>query len=180
MAAVGQLREEGRAVTLDIVGDMDGWESPTYAGYRDRLRTQADQPSLRGGVRFLGYRDDVGAILSSAAVHCCPSRLAIREGMANVVLEAKAAAVPSVVTRSGSLPELVEDGVDGWVVDDTVAAVAAGVRGVLDDPEFRGRAGEAARRSLERYGREPFEAAWLAEFDMTPAPHLWQARRTTA
>jgi glycosyltransferase involved in cell wall biosynthesis len=167
--AVAALRQEGVPVTLDIVGDVTGWESPSYRGYRDLVRGRAQQSSVNGAIRFLGHREDVGALMARAAVHCLPSRTAIREGMANVVLEAKAAGVPSVVTRSGSLPELVEHQVDGWLADEQPAALADGIRYFLQNADVRRRAGEAARQSLSRFSRDTFDRAWLTEFGMTSA-----------
>jgi glycosyltransferase involved in cell wall biosynthesis len=168
--AVSRLRHDGVPATLDIVGEMSGWESPTYRGYRERLRRQAGDPVLAGAVRFLGFRDDVTTLLADAVVHCCPSREAIREGMANVVLEAKAAGIPSVVTRSGSLPELVTHQVDGWIAADDPAALAEGLSYFLEDDVVRQRAGAAARQSLQRFGRDAFDQAWLEEFDVPAAP----------
>ena len=80
-------------------------------------------------------------------------------------MEAKLASIPSIVGPSGGLPELVEHGEDGWVASDSSAgALAEGLEYFLKDPVRRQRAGEAARRSLERYSRERFAAAWWAVF----------------
>jgi glycosyltransferase involved in cell wall biosynthesis len=168
--AVCQLRTTSLAATLDVVGDMDGWESPTYSGYRASVLARAQDEALSGAVRFLGVREDVPQLMASAAVHCVPSRLEIREGMAGVVLEAKAAGTPSVVTTSGSLPELVTHGRDGWIVEAEVGALADALRVALADPERLARVGEAARTSLGNFTREAFERAWLAEFDLTGTP----------
>jgi glycosyltransferase involved in cell wall biosynthesis len=167
--ALDQLRRARIAATLDIVGDMDGWESPTYAGYRDSLRALADQEDVRGAVRFLGVREDIPYLMASAAVHCLPSRLEIREGMAGVVLEAKAAGTPSVVTTSGSLPELVTSGHDGWVVEPNARALAVALAVALQDAGGAARAGNAARASLTKFGRPAFDSAWLAEFGISGA-----------
>jgi glycosyltransferase involved in cell wall biosynthesis len=168
--AIAAVRHSGCPATLDIVGQMSGWESPSYAGYRDRLRTRAAHPRLDGAVRFLGYREDVASILAGAAVHCLPSRPELREGMANVVLEAKAAGVPSVVTHSGALPEIVEHGVDGWIAECEADAIAEGLRVFLSDGVRQRQAGDAARRSLARFSREKFEAEWLKVFDLSALP----------
>ena len=167
--ALGQLRRARRAATLDVVGDMDGWESPTYAGYRISLRELAEQEDVRGAVRFLGAREDIPYLMASAAVHCLPSRVEIREGMAGVVLEAKAAGTPSVVTTSGSLPELVTSGHDGWIVAPDAGALAGALALALQDAAGPARAGKAARASLEKFGRPAFDRAWLAEFGMADA-----------
>jgi glycosyltransferase involved in cell wall biosynthesis len=165
--AVRFLRRNGLPATLDVVGDMDGWESPTYSGYRASVLTRAQDEALAGAIRFLGAREDVPQLMASAAVHCLPSRLEIREGMAGVVLEAKSAGTPSVVTTSGSLPELVTHGRDGWIVEPDVARLADALRLALADSDHIARVGEAARASLGQFTREAFERAWLAEFDLT-------------
>jgi glycosyltransferase involved in cell wall biosynthesis len=167
--ALARLRRTGIAATLDVVGEMDGWESPTFAGYRDSLRRRAEQEDVRGTIRFLGARDDVPFLMASAAVHCVPSRLDIREGMAGVVLEAKAAGTPSVVTTSGSLPELVSSGDDGWIVTPDSGELAVALELALQDAGDGARAGGAARASLVKFDRLTFDRAWLAEFGIAGA-----------
>jgi glycosyltransferase involved in cell wall biosynthesis len=101
-------------------------------------------------------------------VHCCPSRPEQREGLAGVVLEAKLAGVPSVVTPTGSLPELVRHGVDGWVARaPTADALAEGLRHYLTDPQARDRAGAEARASLDAFSEARFAEAWAHVFGIT-------------
>jgi glycosyltransferase involved in cell wall biosynthesis len=165
--AIGVLGERGIHASLQIVGRIDGWESPAYAGYLSRLRERAAQPDLAGRVEFVGYDDDVASRFSAAAVHCCPSQPAQREGLVGVVLEAKAAAVPSVVTPTGSLPELVRHRVDGWVArDSTAEALAEGLAYFLQDAAARREAAFAARQSMERFSRARFEQEWCRVFDI--------------
>jgi len=73
------------------------------------------------------------------------------EGFGIVCLEAAAAAKPVIAGRSGGLPEAVEDGVSGLVVDgeDLIALADAAVR-LLTDPAFAGRLGEAGRQRVLR------------------------------
>jgi glycosyltransferase involved in cell wall biosynthesis len=118
-------------------------------------------PDLVGRVRLLGWRDDVDALLRAAAIHCCPSMPEQRESFGIVVLEAKAAGLPSVVFPSGGLSETVTHGVDGWLCPEpTAAALAEGLQYFLQDTERLARAGLEARRSTVRYGRDVFDAAW--------------------
>ncbi|MFP5378403.1 MAG: glycosyltransferase [Vicinamibacteria bacterium] len=109
--------------------------------------------------------------MAAAAVHCCPSRPEQREGLAGVVLEAKLAGVPSVVTPTGSLPELVRHGVDGWIAGDcTVEALVDGLRHFLVDEATRAAAGEAARRSLDGFSEARFAANWARVFGIVTEP----------
>jgi glycosyltransferase involved in cell wall biosynthesis len=167
--AMAELRRSGMKATLQIVGATDGWESPSYAGYREALRRRAAEPDLERCVTFAGYDDNVMRRLAQAAVHCCPSQPEQREGLAGVVLEAKSAGVPSVVTPTGSLPELVRHRVDGWISRDASApALAEGLAYFLQHDGARREAALAARQSMTRFSHERFVAEWCRVFDIEP------------
>ena len=173
--AVGLVVKQGFDVTLDVVGAIDGWESPSYDGYRAGIRRRARAEDLADRVRFLGQREDVPALMAEASVHCIPSRPEQKEGFTVVTLEAKRAGLPSVVTRSGALPEMVRHAVDGWVCPDvTPAAIAEGLVYFLSDPARARRAGDEALASERVYNRDRFAAAWAevfsAEQDVRASP----------
>jgi N,N'-diacetylbacillosaminyl-diphospho-undecaprenol alpha-1,3-N-acetylgalactosaminyltransferase len=155
------------AATLDVIGDIDGWEAPSYAGYRGRLRARAEAPDLTGAIRFLGAREDVPTLLSSGSVHCLPSRAEQKEGFGVVVLEAKRAGLPSVVTSGGAMPELVRHRIDGWVCNDfTAESIAEGLSFFLTNAERARCAGDAARESERKFSRESFAEQWCDVFRM--------------
>jgi glycosyltransferase involved in cell wall biosynthesis len=159
--AVALMVKRGTDVTLDVVGEMDGWEPPTFRGYRAAIRDRASQPDLAGRVRFLGWQEDVPAVLSTAVLHCCPSVPDLRESFGLVVVEAKSVGVPSVVFRSGALAELVTHGVDGWCCDRPDAdALAEGCLAMLQPGRLE-PARRAARQSADRFTRGRFTQAWL-------------------
>ena len=81
---------------------------------RTRLERTADELGLSGKVHFVGVRDDVPAVLKLMDVLVLSS---LSEGSPNVLLEGMAAGVPIVATGVGGVPELVEDGVSGLLVD---------------------------------------------------------------
>jgi glycosyltransferase involved in cell wall biosynthesis len=161
LEAIAELRRANVGVTLDIVGDIEGWEHPGYAGYRSGVRARAGRPDLAGCVRFLGLREDVPALLATASVHCLPSRPEQKEGFTVTTLEAKHAGLPSVVTRSGALPEMVRHTVDGWVCSEvTASAIATGLEYFLSDPERARRAGEEARAWERAFSPSRFASEW--------------------
>jgi hypothetical protein len=163
--AIAILRAGGIDATLDVVGDMDGWEAPAARGHRASLKERAGRADLDGAVSFLGWSEQVPELMGRASLHCCPSRPEQREAFGNVVLEAKVSGLPSVVTPSGDLPELVAHRVDGWVCTETTAeAVAEGLQHFLRCPDELARAGRAALASAERYSAQRFTAAWHAVF----------------
>jgi glycosyltransferase involved in cell wall biosynthesis len=78
------------------------------------------------------------------------------EGFGRTALEAMTAGRPAVVFARGGLPELIRDGVCGYVVPaDDLTLFAHRVGRLIDDPELRRTMGEAGRRiARERYSLE--------------------------
>ena len=170
--AIALLRRRGVDATLDVVGQIDGWEAPEYRGHRAAIRERAQQPDLAGAVDFLGFREDVPALLARASVHCCPSLPELREGFGLVVLEAKLAGLPSVVTPSGNLPEMIDHRRDGWICERADSgAVADGLEHFLSRPDDLAAAGRAAMASAERYNERRFAAAWTRVFATAEIQH---------
>ena len=111
-----------------------GEEDAQY--YRDVVA-----PLLQGGeVEFLGEIDDAAkpAFLSGARALLFP--IDWPEPFGLVMIEAMACGCPVIAFRRGSVPEVVEDGVTGFVVDTVAEAVAACPRaGALDRTAVRRR-----------------------------------------
>ena len=129
-----------------IVGEAESKD----AEYRRRLEAYADRLGLGRRVVFTGLRLDVPEVLDEVAVSVLPS---LSEGLSNVLLESMAAGVPVVATRVGGNPEVVEEGVTGFLVPPRDAAGLAGaIARVLEDRELAARLGRAGRaRVVERF-----------------------------
>ena len=99
-------------------------------------------------MQFLGERSDVPALLASSDLFVLPSR---SEASPNGVLEAMAAGLPIVASRVGGVPELVESGVQGLLVEpDQPAALATAILDLMNRPQFASVLGLAARERAER------------------------------
>ncbi len=110
---------------------------------RTRLERTADELGLSEKVHFIGVRDDVPAVLKLMDVLVLSS---LSEGSPNVVLEGMAAGVPVVAVRVGGVPEVVEDGVSGLLVDPGSApGLSNAVLGLLNDAD---RAREMGKKGL--------------------------------
>jgi glycosyltransferase involved in cell wall biosynthesis len=99
-------------------------------------------------VRWLGFVPDVPALLKAVDVVVAPSHY---EGFGLVVAEAMAVGVPVVSTSASSIPELLDDGVEGLLVPPRdAAALARAMISLGGDPELRRRMGSAGRQRARR------------------------------
>lgn len=113
----------------------------------------------RDGVHWIPRmlpRPEVIQLLTHATVFVCPS---VYEPLGIVNLEAMACGTPVVASRVGGIPEVVEDGRTGLLVDldDTGEAFETALARALDevtgDPERARRMGEAGReRAVDEFG----------------------------
>lgn len=104
---------------------------------------------LDGTVVFAGHRQDVPQLAQTFDLFALPS---IHEGLSIALIEALALGKPAVVTEAGGLPEVVEDGKQGFVVPpgDEDRLVDSIVTLLLDAP-LRARFGESARDRAARF-----------------------------
>jgi glycosyltransferase involved in cell wall biosynthesis len=100
---------------------------------RQALEQQARDLRIAHRVVFTGRRDDVPAVTAALDVAVLPS---YREAQGLTILEAMALARPVVASNVGGIPEMIEDGVTGLLVEphDAVALSAAIVRLLTDHP----------------------------------------------
>jgi glycosyltransferase involved in cell wall biosynthesis len=154
------LTDRGVDVDVEIVG-----EGPLRA----RLEAQADALGLTDRVRFLGAlpHDEVVARYAEATAFVLPCVTASdgdRDGIPNVILEAMAMGLPVVSTRHSGIPEAVEDGETGLLVEpgDT-DALADALATLLADPERGDWMGAAGRRRVEKVFDVEINVRRLAE-----------------
>ena len=117
---------------------------------RPELEQLANELGLRGRVHLLGERDDINTILRALDVFTLPS---LGEGISNAILEAMATGLAVVATRVGGNPELVDDGVTGFLVPSrSTGSLSAALQRYLDDPGLIRDHGDAGRtRTLKEF-----------------------------
>ena len=115
-------------------------------------------PLVYPGLRWLGQRSDVPALLAAAGVFVHPS---VEEGMGQAVVEAMHAGLPVVATDAGGLPEVIGD--TGILVPRrNPRALAEGIRRALagDHPPTE----QAQQRARQRFSIEAMVAGTLAAY----------------
>lgn len=99
----------------------------------------------------LGYIDDIKEIYKQAALYISTSRV---EGLSVALLEAQAMGIPAVVRRIGSNSEVIEEGINGFLVDSEAEYVEA-CRRLLADSSLRQEMGKSAREiACDRFSIE--------------------------
>ena len=139
--ALALLQADAPSPHLIVVGDGER---------REALKRLAQDLGLASRIHFLGWRNDLEAILGELDVVICSSK---NEGTPVALIEAMAAGVPVLSTDVGGVGDLIVHGENGWLVPSgNPSALARGIRDLLADPERRARPLPAARRlALEKH-----------------------------
>ena len=130
---------------------------------RIKLKAQAQQLGIENAVHFLGIRYDVPDLMREASLFVRPSSL---EGMPLTVLEAMATALPVVATPIAGTGELIQDGLNGHIVQvDDTAALANAVIKLLDD--------RSAAEKMGRNGRALVEGSYTWDAVVERTEHIY-------
>lgn len=165
--ALGRLHEnKGFDVLLDAIAMMPSahlWlagEGPL----RGALTAQATRLGVTNRVHFLGWRQDVAALLASADALVCSSR---HEPLGNVVIEAWSHTVPVVAADAQGPVQLIHDGVTGLLVPrEDAGALAAALARVAADRRLAASLAHAGREAyLRQFSRQAVVEQYLAFFE---------------
>jgi glycosyltransferase involved in cell wall biosynthesis len=112
------------------------------------LRSLCRRLGVLDRFQFAGFRTDLARILPCLDMVVHP---ALMEGLGVSLLQAAASGLPIVATRKGGIPEIVKDGVNGYLVEaKSPQAITGAVLSLLGDPEkahLFGRAGQEIVRT---------------------------------
>jgi glycosyltransferase involved in cell wall biosynthesis len=143
--AMAGIKKKGTDVELTIAGD--GPE-------RKRLENLSKRLNVYNHVRFLGMVDrlKIASLMSESDIFVLPS---ISEGFPLVVLEAMACGLPIIATKVGGLPEVIEEGRNGLLVNprDSVA-LASSILLLLQNEAQRDIIAEENRKKSMLFGWE--------------------------
>jgi len=153
--AVKRLADAGVEVTLELIGTGDALAAN---------RAQVQALGISDRVHLAGYvpREEIADRYAAAHVFVLAS---YNEGMSVATLEAMAAALPIVVTRTGGTADLVAEGVNGLTFAwGDVETLVAHLRRLADDRSLARRMGVASRERAARFSWDTAGARYLEMF----------------
>jgi glycosyltransferase involved in cell wall biosynthesis len=149
--AFSRVRRELPAARLLLAG---------YGMRRDAIVARAQSAGLDGSVSFLGYRDDIAALVAASDVVALASR---QEGFGRALVEAMVGGVPVVGTDVVGIRDVIRDGETGLLVPPGDAdALAAALLRLLRDGALRASLAERARCYAEEHFDERDAARRIA------------------
>jgi glycosyltransferase involved in cell wall biosynthesis len=107
-----QAAQEVPELEIWIAGDM---RDSAAGGYAEHLLELSRSPKLSGRVHFIGFRPDIYSVMRAADIVCVPS--VCREGFGLAAAEAMALGKPVIVSNRGALPDVVQQGEAGIIID---------------------------------------------------------------
>ena len=142
LGAMSIVHRELPEAKLILVGDGEE---------REHLETLTDNLGIRECVEFAGRvpHERVQDYMSQAKVFVLPS---LSEGFPVTILEAMACGLPVVATRVGGVPDIIEDGANGYLIDAmNQEQIAEALLKLLRDEELRKGISEKNRVTAEKY-----------------------------
>jgi glycosyltransferase involved in cell wall biosynthesis len=121
---------------------MAGW------GDEHGLRQAASELGIIGQVKILGRlsHEELLPVLEWADLAILPSRA---ESFGLAIAEAQAAGLPVIACKTGAVPEIVEDGLTGWLVEPGDSqAIASALLAAMHRPEQAFDMGMAGRKRV--------------------------------
>ena len=138
--ALANLVPQYSQLLLRVMGEGDA---------REALEKLAKDLELEKNIEFIGRipRENTAPYYQEASIFVLPS---FNEGMSNAMLEALASGLPLIATNTGGTSELVEEGVNGFIVKMRDSQdLTDRIEILMKDEDLRKRMGEASRRKAE-------------------------------
>jgi glycosyltransferase involved in cell wall biosynthesis len=168
IGAVGNVRRiKGYEVLLAAAAELSGRGIPTHflvAGQADNdvyreLEATVRDLALTDQVEFLGFRNDAAELYRRFDIYALTSH---SEGFPLSTIQALASGIPVVATRCGGPEEMIDQGVDGFLVErGSGHAVADALAELALNPELRARMGKAAReKAVSRFSTQSMLAQY--------------------
>lgn len=150
---------------LVCLGDKDGLDPEWW----DQLRVMTSLSSFSERIHWIGQVQDIRPWLRSSSLLLLTSE---NEPFGRVIVEAMACGLPIIATRSGGVPEIVREGIDGILVTPGSASeVCEAVLKLLRDEGLRNSLSAAGTKRAEEFSLEKHVNQMVQVFEETLQHH---------
>jgi len=121
-------------------------------------------------VSMLGHMEDIGNYLAALDLFVFPS---VTEGLGSTILEAMQLDIPVLATRAGGIPDLIESGVNGRLVEPGNAeALSAAMVELIESPGLRAEYVKVAASRLSQYSPHAIAKAYADVYAEVPKQRI--------
>ena len=146
---ISLLKKDNQDVSSAIVGDGPD---------RANIEALAQELGVSENVRFVGWTNDVAHWLRRSRVFAMTSD---SEGLSQALIQAQLCGLPSVVSDVGDLRDIVEDGINGYLIGQlTPEGFARAIGPILEDKELHARMTQSALDVSTRYSVASASLQW--------------------
>ncbi|MBI4777907.1 glycosyltransferase family 4 protein [Candidatus Desantisbacteria bacterium] len=143
LQACSHVKKTNHQVQFLIVGNGE---------LRCKLQQMVKRLDIENNVIFTGFRNDIPQILSILTVFVVSSYL---EGLNTSILEAQSAGVPVIATRTGGIPEIIQDGINGLLVlPQHPESLAEGIIQLIGNKTLSNQLAAIAKKDVRKFNME--------------------------
>lgn len=141
--AIEYLCEKGVEIKASIIGDGD-------VAYRESLQEYIQKHNLANIITIFPFTENIGAFYQTIDLLVAPS--IVEEAFGLVLCEAMYMQVPVLTTNSGAQEEIIEDGIDGYILHNmTVQALAEKIATIMGDDSIESVAELGQKKVKEKF-----------------------------
>lgn len=148
---VGRLvKEKGVDKIIKAIDEMDTRYRLTIIGDGPEMDKLKELVRDKSRIKFLGTRNDIGRLVYSKDIFIHVPRC--NEGFGNSLVEAMAAGKICVITNKGALPEIIDNNIDGYIIDGSKKSLVKKLNEIQQNRELCVNARKKSRRfSMDVY-----------------------------
>ncbi len=163
---VGHMNDDikGQSTLFEVARRIkDDGVSFVFLGEGRDLDAFREKTADLDNVHFEGFVDNVADYLHAFDIFAFPS---VQEAVGSTLLDAMHAGLPIVASRTGGIPEIIEDGVNGILVEPRdVDGFAEAIEQLINDDALRTRMIEANEADASRYTADAMANAYVAVYN---------------
>lgn len=123
----------------------------------ESCREMVTQRNAQDYIHFCGVTGDVYSQLARADVFLLPS---LWEGIPITIIEAMGTGLPIIASRVGGVPDMLEDGVSGLLIDPEPEQLTRAIEALAEDADLRAKLGSQARLRADAFSASTMARAY--------------------